>query len=195
MSKTSLVCYLNEVPDTRRAEGQRHNHTFVLLTVLMSTMSGYIGYRAIGDFIKRNKSDLLKYFQPNKDRLPTFDTVRRILINLDFVAFSKQFHEWAVQYIGIEEDEWVSLDGKALRGTVTNSQDEKQHFISLVSLYCSKRKLIIGNGRLYNSKESEIPLVQKLISDLDIEGLVFTLDALHCQKKQQKSLKKVEMIM
>ncbi len=34
-----------------------------------------------------------------------------------------------------------------------------------------------------NSKESEIPVVKQLIETLDIKGVTFTLDALHCQKK------------
>lgn len=31
-----------------------------------------------------------------------------------------------------------------------------------------------------------LPLVQELIEKLDLEEVVFSLDALHCQKKQQK---------
>jgi predicted transposase YbfD/YdcC len=34
-----------------------------------------------------------------------------------------------------------------------------------------------------SKKESEIQVVQNLISALDIEGGVFSFDSLHCQKK------------
>ena len=55
MVKTkSIVDYFNDIPDPRRGAGQRHEQTFILLLVLMSTMSGYTGYRATGDFINRN---------------------------------------------------------------------------------------------------------------------------------------------
>lgn len=180
-----MITYLSEVPDSRRQAGKRHDHTFILLLVLMSTMSDYIGYRAIGNFIKRNEADLLRYFQPAKDRLPSFDTVRRVLTSLDFDALSTQFHKWAINYVDIQQGEWVSVDGKAIGGTVSGFGDSSQHFINLVSLYCSKQQMIIGNGLVVNSKDSEIPVVQQLIERLKIEGVTFTLDALHCQKKRQ----------
>ncbi|OLT61459.1 hypothetical protein BJP37_23060 [Moorena bouillonii PNG] len=34
-----------------------------------------------------------------------------------------------------------------------------------------------------NKRESEIPVVRDLINLLDLTGVVFTFDALHCQKK------------
>jgi hypothetical protein len=184
----SIVDYLHLIPDKRRRAGQRHDQTFVLLIVLMSVMSGYNGYRAIGDFIKRNRKDLLKFLKPHKDRLPSFDTVRRVVQNIDFKDFSKQFHKWAMQYVSISESELISIDGKAIGGSMTDYHDNKQRFINLVSLYCSKQKLVIGNANVDNSKESEIPVVKQLIEALDITGATFTLDALHCQKKQLKPL-------
>jgi hypothetical protein len=50
----------------------------------MSIMSGYIGYRAIGDFIVRNKTDLISTLKPRKGRLPSFDVIRQVLMHIDF---------------------------------------------------------------------------------------------------------------
>ena len=183
----NVVDYLRMIPDKRRTAGQRHDQTFVLLIVLMGTMSGYRGYRAMGDFITRNKKDLLLHFKPKKDRLPSFDTIRRVIQDLDFEDLSRQFHNWALQYVSISKSEWISIDGKAIGGTTTAYYDNKQRFINLVSLYCSKQKIVIGNAFVDNSKESEIPVVRQLIEALDIKDVTFTLDALHCQKKRQKS--------
>ncbi len=180
----SIIDYLAEIPDIRRGAGQRHEQTFILLIALMGTMSKCYGYRAIGDFIKRNKTALIENLDPKKGRLPSFDTVRRVLMNIDFAMLSKQFNQWALQYVTISEHEWVSIDGKGIGGTTTNLRNKNQTFINLVSLYCSKQKLTIGNALVSNSKESEIPVVRQLIEALDIKGVTFTLDALHCQKKQ-----------
>ncbi|MFT4152493.1 MAG: ISAs1 family transposase [Parafilimonas sp.] len=182
----NLLKYLSRVPDPRRLQGQRHELQHILLITLMSIMSGYIGYRAIGDFMRRNKSELIAALQPKKGKLPSFDVVRAVLIAIDFQELSKQFYNWARQYVSIENKEWISIDGKAIGGTVTGSHSIDQSFISLVSLYCSKKKLVIGNAVLVNSKQSGIPVVQQLIEALDLKGVVFTLDALHCQKKRQK---------
>ena len=59
MIASKLIEYLSELPDIRRGAGQRHNHTLILLIVLMSTMSGYYGYRAIGSFVKKNRKSLI----------------------------------------------------------------------------------------------------------------------------------------
>lgn len=186
MSKRSsnLLEYLVKIEDPRRLQGQRHELQLILLITIMSIMSNYIGYRAIGDFMKRNKSDLIATLHPKKGKLPSFDVIRKVLMGINFKDISKQFHSWSKQYVNISNNEWVSIDGKAIGGTVTNSCTIDQSFISLVSLYCSKQGFVLGNAEVNNSKESEIPVVQQLIEALDLTGVIFTLDALHCQKKQ-----------
>jgi len=179
----SIISYLEELPDGRRRAGQRHDQTFILLLVLMSTMSGYHGYRSIGDFITRNEADLLTYLKPKKGRLPTFYTVRRVIQGLDFGRLSVGFYNWARQHMDITENEWLHVDGKAMKGTMSDYSKEKQRFINLVSVYSSRKKLVIGNALVDNSKQSEIPVVQQLIADLGLCGATLTLDALHCQKK------------
>jgi hypothetical protein len=185
LESKSLLSYFSKVEDPRRLQGQRHELNLILLLTLMSIMSGYIGYRAIGDFMKRNKEELLNSLKPKKGKLPSFDVVRQVLIHLDFKNFSKQFHNWAKQNINISKNEWISIDGKAIGGTVSNAHSIDQNFVSLVSLYCSKQQLVFGNAEVSNSKESEIPVVKQLIEALGLEGVTFSLDALHCQKKQQ----------
>lgn len=183
MSK-SIVDYLDELPDVRRKAGQRHEQKFILLLVLMSTMSGYHGYRSIGDFIKRNESELLAYFKPNKARLPSFYTVRRVIQGLDFKSLNESFYRWASQYVSLSKNEWLHIDGKAMKGTMSDYSLDKQRFVSLVSLYNSRMRQVVAHGLVDNSKQSEIPVVRELITSLGLQDVTFTLDALHCQKKQ-----------
>lgn len=180
----SIVAMFDALPDCRRGQGQRHNKTFILLITLMATMSGYHGYRAIGDFITRNRTALLKHFRPHKDRLPTFDTVRRLLLVLDFDQLSQAFGKWAVARTTIKKGEWMGIDGKALAGTMSAYNKAHQRFINLVSIYCARTGLVLAAAQVDNSKQSEIPVVQQLIEALDLKDVTFSLDALHCQKKQ-----------
>ena len=181
--KNLLVEELSSIKDPRRGAGQRHELSFVLLIVIMSTMSGCFGYRAIEDFILRNKKDLIRYFKPKKGRLPSFSTVRRVMMNIDFENFTYTFYQWSKKYVSIEKGDWLSIDGKAIRGTFSKSDTCKQDFISLISVFSDKRGTILSSGKISQSKESEIPKVKTMIRLLDIEGVVFTIDALHCQKK------------
>jgi DDE_Tnp_1-associated len=181
---SNLLDFFDKIKDPRRSQGRRHELRLILLLTLMSVMSNYIGYRAIGDFIKRNRKDLLATLKPNKDRLPSFDVIRQVLMHIDFEELSNQFYNWAKQYITISDGEWMSMDGKTIGGTVKNSKTIDHEFTSLIALFCSRQKLILATALVTSAKESEIPVVKQLVTALDLEGVTFTLDALHCQKKQ-----------
>ncbi|MEM0992563.1 MAG: transposase family protein, partial [Bacteroidota bacterium] len=73
---SSLVKSFEELPDNRRKQGQRHDQSVVLMIVLFSTMSGYLGYRAMGDFVKKHKAELVELLKVKKTRLPSFSTIR-----------------------------------------------------------------------------------------------------------------------
>ncbi len=83
----------------------------------------------------------------------------------------------------IPTSEWVSIDGKSLKNTVSNYDNVKQNFISCVSAFSGSRKLVLGMQMMENKKSREIKVVRELIELLDLKGVVFTFDALHCQKK------------
>lgn len=179
----NLIEQLRQVKDFRTKDGQRHQLWLVLLFVIMGTMSGYVGYRAWGDFVKRHRRVLIDQFGIQKHGVPSYSTIRRILMGVDFDNLAKIFNQWAEQYVSLDTSEWVGVDGKSIKGTVKNYAHEYQNFVSVVSVFAGKRGLVFGLDKLENKKGSEITTVQNLIATLDIEGVVFSLDALHCQKK------------
>lgn len=184
-----FIAQLTELPDVRRTAGQRHSQDFILLIVLFATMSGYIGYRAIGIFIKKHREELIKLFKPKKERVPSFSTVRRILMELDPKRFHQAYVQWLEQVRiakACEEENrkqansWHAVDGKAVRGANRLSQG---HYTHLVSIFAVFDKLVVDSEKV-EQKTNEIPCVQSMIEKSDLEGVIFTMDALHCQKKQ-----------
>lgn len=153
----------------------------------MAIMSGYNGLRATGDFIKKHKDELKEVFKPNKGRLPSFQTIARVISNMRFDEMVKAFSKWAKGYVEIKKKEYLSIDGKAIGGTVINPHNKYQEYCTLVSVFSNKRKQVIIHDKV-KDKKSEIPIVKSLIKELDIEGVVFTLDALHCQKETVKTI-------
>jgi len=188
----NLYDLLLELEDYRRAQGRRHELRLIIMLVIMATMSGFQGLRAIGDFIKKNKKELIKTFKPKKDRLPSYLTAGRALQQVDFDELAKIFHNWTIGYVKIDKSEWISIDGKAIGGTVSGLRNSRQSFINLISVFAGKRKQILQTGKIGNSKESEIPKVRELIKMLDLKGVIYTLDALHCQKETVKTIIKSE---
>ena len=179
---------LSQLEDHRRAQGRMHELRFTLILAIMSTMSGFYSLRAMGDFIEKNRKELLKTFQPKNGKLPSYLTINRVLQNVDFDKLTEIFHEWAISVVKIEDKEWISIDGKAIGGTVNALREKEQKFLNLVSVFLSKRKQVIQVGKINNEKESEIPKARELIKMLDLENAIFTMDALHCQKKTVQAI-------
>ena len=183
----NLLTEFDKLEDPRRGAGRRHSQSFALLIVMFATMSGYLGYRAIKDFIAKHESDLITIFKPPKDRVPSYSTVRRILIHLNFTQFTTIYKTWLNQYLQTSSgpSSWCGVDGKALRGTIES--DDYNDYVHLVSIFSTFDKIVLDIGKVAN-KSNEIPLVQQMIKDSVLQEVIFTLDALHCQKKPPKSL-------
>ena len=133
MEVYSLRERLKTLEDKRRKQGRRHSIDVTLMVVIFATMSGYIGYRAMGDFVERYKKELITYLEPKKDKLPTYSTIRRIVLNLDAKQFKDMFEEWVFSYFVKDGKRWVSIDGKTIRG----SKEEDRKLAHLVSLFAS----------------------------------------------------------
>ena len=57
-----------------------------------------------------------------------------------------------------------------------------QNFISLVSVYSHQQGVVLAAQQFESKKSSELQVVQTILETLQLEGVVFTMDALHCQK-------------
>lgn len=180
---SSLIEHLRQLEDFRTTDGRRHPLWLVLLFVIMGTMSGYVGYRAWGDFVKRHRQVLIKKFEIQKHGVPSYSTIRRVVMGVDFDKLATSFNNWARNYVDLDESEWCSVDGKSIKGTVQNYEKSCQNFVSIVSVFASKRGLVVNMEKLENKEESEIAVVQNVIASLDIKDVVFSFDSLHCQKK------------
>ena len=187
MNTKNLREELKELEDVRRGAGQRHKIDVVLMITILATMSGYMGYRAIGDFAKRYKEELVEYLEIEKKRVPSFSTVRRVLMQIDHQKFMEVFEKWMGNYLKQEGQQWVSVDGKAIKGTKQKEEDKK--LAHLVSFFSSDSKEVLM-ARKTATKSNEIPLVQEMLASFPLKDVIITLDAMHCQTKTAKAIKK-----
>ena len=188
----ALQSQLDTLDDPRRGQGKRHRQGLVLLIVLLATISGYLGYRAIEDFLAKHQSQLLALFQPEKGRIPSYSTVRRVLMGVDFQQFTQIYKNWIAHHLPRQPERagehWMSVDGKSLRGTAS----PEAHYVHLVSIFSSFDKVVLDTGKV-DRKSNEIPLVQRMIAESGLKEVVFTMDALHGQKKRPRSLSRPAM--
>jgi len=169
---------LSALEDSRRSQGQRHKIEFVIMITIFATMSGYLGYRAIGDFIKKHQKEIVELFKPAKGRVPSFSCVRRVLLGTNFKSFVKIYKRWLNRLDKVKQQEessasagdskWHSIDGKAIRGANKIDSEDSKH---LVSIFSSFKKIVVDVDKVEN-KSNEIPCVQKLIQATDLEGVI-----------------------
>lgn len=181
--QANLIDRLCLVKDFRKARGQRYPLWLVLLLVIMGTMSGCTGYSALEDFAQRHYQALVLRLSLPQQRLPSDSTFRRIMSLIDFEQLARVFNQWAKDYVTLEESEWLAIDGKSIRGTVSNSNNPYQNFVMVVSVFSTTQGLTVSLSQFHNQDNSEIALVQAMLEALDLSNVVFSFDALHCQKK------------
>jgi hypothetical protein len=174
---------LAQIPDFRSARGQRYPLQLILLLVIMGTLSNCIGYKALEDFSRRHHQALVEQLDLAPMRFPSDSTFRRIMMGIDFSLLAKVFHRWATSVIPNQPQQWLAVDGKTLKATVSNHDNSYQDFISVVSVFQTHPGIARAVDSFHNKENSEIAVVQALLATLQLESVVFTFDSLHCQKK------------
>jgi hypothetical protein len=148
--------------------------------MVMAMLCGITSLKGIARFARTHVHALAEVIPLPRNKTPSYSTLQRLSQHLDIEALCQQFNGWMEQYLSSET---ICVDGKSITSTFQQLPGEKQRFTSLVSFFGQRSQLILQVGKLENDKRSEIAVVQELIGKLGIERSVFTLDALHCQKK------------
>jgi predicted transposase YbfD/YdcC len=178
-----LIEKLKKVKDFRKPSGKRHPLWVVLLIIILGIMQSYIGYRPIGDFAKNNRVLLINYFKLPCARVPSYSTIRRVLMGLDWSELVDIFNEWArEEYQNKEGLDWIAIDGKSVRSTVINYDDATQNFMMFASCFSQETGIVLRLELWENKEGSEVHHVQDMIKDTGLTDKTFTLDALHSNR-------------
>ncbi|MEB3292104.1 MAG: ISAs1 family transposase [Synechococcales bacterium] len=170
----------------------------ILVLVVMGTMSGCTGYRALADFVSRHQAVLLEIMELPYSRLPSLSTLRRIMVRVDFAAFTEAFNAWAATCVPAPTDASrveVPLDGKSIKASLCDYDQSYQDFISVVSAFSVEQGVVVGLQSMRNGDCSEIQTEELLLETLQLKGICFSLDALHAQKKWLSGSLPAAMIM
>ena len=178
-----IIAAFSDIADSRSNLGKRHQIALCLALFTLAIAAGNQGFLAIGDWLKSYQSELIKLLKPAKERLPSYSTIRRVLLTLDYPAYSAAL----ARFFDIEPlpGETLALDGKQLRGSYqleVNNPDSPPHpAILLVSAYLVERGLILDPYQV-DSKTNEIKALPEFIEQLALNGVVFAFDAISTQK-------------
>ena len=174
-----LTDYLSLVEDPRSHINREHDLVDVMFLVINGVLSGAEGWadlQAFGD----EKLEWLRQFRPFKNGIPTRHSIARILRTVDTQQLALALYSWVNEQRKRQDQAIIALDGKTVRGAVNrNANPETLH---LVSAYDTQEGLVLFQ-QATGGKGTEIQAVKELLSMLDINGSIVTLDALHCQSQ------------
>lgn len=185
----NLIEQLKQIPDYRKGKGKRHSLWLVIMLVLLGTLCGYRGYRPLADFSQQHWQSLGELLElPVNTRIPSYSTFRRVLHRVEFEPILGLFNRWTQMFIKLTEQTWVAADGKSIKSTLTDYSESYQSFVTTVSAFTHESGVVLHLQVMDNKQTSEIAVVRQLIAALAGQPVVFTFDALHCQKKQSNRL-------
>ena len=178
----TLLAALRGVPDPRRRRGRRHGLQSVLLLALGAVMAGARSWAGIAQWAA-TADHALAVCGPT----PSASTFRRTLARVDVLALEAALTRWVLgrrdqveQLPGktaAERRTVVAVDGKTLRGA--RQPDATQ--TKLVCVYDHAHQLVLTQAAVAGG--DEIDAFTTVLDTLpDLEGVLVTADALHCQR-------------
>ena len=74
-------------------------------------------------------------------------------MQIDYQVLASIFNEWASQYTNVADGQWIALDGKSLKNTVSDCHRSQQNFVTIVSAFSHSRGEVLGLKVMENKKE------------------------------------------
>ncbi len=173
--------YFGIIEDPRCEVNVVHPLVDILKLVMVAILCGMDELDKIIDYGKNKKEFLEKEF--NIKLIPSKSTLTRILsiINPKWLSLSIVC---ILNTLIKSNPSQIMLDGKVIKSTDAIRTIETM--MNIVTAY-TDTGICLGQ-KTVSSKSNEIPAVRELIEMLNIEGLVVTADAMHCQKETAETI-------
>src|SRR5512134_540228 len=175
---------LMTIPDPRRAQGKLYDLPHLLLFSILAVAAGATSYRRVHQFIATHWQRLNQAFGCPWKRAPAYTSIRYALQGLNAAEVERVFRTHAAALAGepTAARPAVALDGKTLRGSLDRFKDRKA--AQVLNALAGDSQLVLGHVLIDNAdKDHEIQAAQRLIAELGLSGRLYTLDALHLQKR------------
>ena len=175
--KGGLIEVLEEMADFRKPRGVRFSLPCVLAIAACATLSGAKSFAAMAQWAKEVPREVLLRLGCRRKKPPSEKTYRRILNAFGVERFEEEVGQWFARQTA-PKGQGIAVDGKVVRG----SADGESPPTHLLSAFSHEEGVVLAEQRVAD-KTNEIPCVEPLLENLDIEGAVITADAMHTQKE------------
>jgi hypothetical protein len=157
----SLYAHFMSIKDRRKKRGIRYSLPTILVLIVLAKLCGEDKPYGIADWVQSRKEMLLEALQLGYPRLPHHTTYGRILED-----YEREIDRVVSDYLGklpdVEQQPIVTLDGKTLRGTITEQDCFGLHLltaylpgvgVALKQLPVEKDKVRTDSGSLTFSRQ------------------------------------------
>jgi predicted transposase YbfD/YdcC len=176
---TTFLKHFDSITDPRIERCKKHNLLDILLLAISAVLSGAEGWEDIEDF-GHLKLDWLRQYRPFEAGIPKHDTIARVICRLKAEEIEAAFQSWISSLVEITGCDVIAIDGKTARRSF--STKERKNALHTVSAWSCQHQLVLGQTAV-DAKTNEITAIPELLTMLDIENSIITLDAMGCQKK------------
>lgn len=186
MGKQKLVEYFEEVETSREYDGYFCSIPEAISIVVLGSMCGLRNVSQIHQWAESEKTAEFLKEEFGIEHIPCYYWLLSLLKQVKPESLNKCLMKWAEGLVpenrkGIT----ISLDGKTIRSTCKmGSYDSPLH---IVSAQLSELGVTFASKSV-EGKSNEIPAVQQLIRELDIQGCMVVADALNCQRETAEAI-------
>jgi predicted transposase YbfD/YdcC len=175
---SDLLSVLSKVPDPRARRGVRHAMSAILGVALCAVLAGARSFTAIGQWAANASGEVLAALGVLGSP-PSESCLRRSLQSLQGERLDAVLGEWACcQTSRRGARRAVAVDGKTVRGS-RSTQGPARHLMAAIDHHAG---VVIGQVEV-PGKTNEIPMFSQLCDQIaELDGVVVTADAMHCQK-------------
>ena len=183
MSATFLK-HFDSISYPRIERCKKHNLLDILLLAISAVMSGSEGWEDIENF-GHIKLDWLRQYRPFEAGIPRHDTIARVICRLKADEIEQAFQAWISSLVKNTGCDVIAVDGKTARRSF--STKDRKNALHTVSAWSCQHQLVLGQVAV-DTKTNEITAIPELLTMLDIENSIITLDAMGCQKEIAKQI-------
>ena len=167
--------------DLRDNRGKRHDLVVVLAGVVIALLSNRDGnLSSIQRHLKNHYEKLVAHLGVEKKQPVSRAQLPLILARVSVSVFDRMlFAHYGIK-LNEAEREWFAIDGKELRGSIESGYKRGEAVVQAVSHTCQQ---VVAQDYYSGEKESEVPMVRKLLNSDGLASQKISLDALSLQTR------------
>lgn len=179
--KEKCKVYFSLVKDTRNRAYITYELDEILFIIMCGIICGCTSLEEIVEIMENKIEVLQKYMKI--ETIPSESTLSRILsainpdeLELCIVGIMKNILNRNVSI----DTKHIAIDGKAIKST--SSMKSYKNNLQIVTALLVDEEISMGQVCIHD-KSNEITAVRELLEILDLNNVVITMDAMHCQKE------------